>query len=89
LVKKTFDFLGQYIKFHEVDVAIISQFQYKHEATTYGGPSRARGVHTSETCQLNQISEIVMRKERGGGGGQGTYRKRGGQGGLLEGGGVI
>jgi hypothetical protein len=35
VVKKTFEFLGQYIKFHEVDLAIISQFQYKHEATTY------------------------------------------------------
>jgi hypothetical protein len=32
---KTFEFLGRYIKFHEVDLAIISQFQYKHEATTY------------------------------------------------------
>ena len=28
-------FLGQYSKFHEVDLAVISQFQYKHEATTY------------------------------------------------------
>jgi hypothetical protein len=24
-----------HIKFHEVDLPIISQFQYKHEATTY------------------------------------------------------
>ncbi len=28
-------FLGRYSKFHEVDLAIISQFQCKHEATTY------------------------------------------------------
>ncbi len=35
LVQKTFDFLGQYIKVHEVDIAVISQFQYKQEATTY------------------------------------------------------
>jgi hypothetical protein len=35
VVKKTFEFLGQYIKFHEVDLGIISQFQYKHECTTY------------------------------------------------------
>jgi hypothetical protein len=35
--KKTFTFLGQYIKCHDVDprLAIPSQFQYKHEATTY------------------------------------------------------
>ena len=35
VVKKTFEFLAQYSKFHEVDFAIISQFQYKHEAQTY------------------------------------------------------
>ncbi len=30
-----FEFLGQYSKFHEVDLAFISQFRYKQEATTY------------------------------------------------------
>ncbi len=35
VVKKTFVFLVQYIKFHEVDLANISQFQYKHEGGTY------------------------------------------------------
>ena len=33
--KDFFEFLAQYSKFHKRDLAIISQFQYKHEATTY------------------------------------------------------
>jgi hypothetical protein len=35
VVNKTIEFLGQYYKFYEVDVASSSQLQYKHDATTY------------------------------------------------------
>jgi hypothetical protein len=35
VVKIFFEFLAQYSKFHKRDLAIISQFQYKHEARTY------------------------------------------------------
>ncbi len=35
MVQKTFEFLAYYNKFPEVDHTIISQFQYKHEVTTY------------------------------------------------------
>ena len=46
VVKKTFEFLGQYSKFHEVDLAIISQFQYNHEATTYESFSDQSGTRS-------------------------------------------
>ena len=69
VVKKTFEFLGQYSKFHEVDLAIISQLQYKHEAyillsrrATKGGTAEWHGHVASSSSSCPDARTLAPRR---------------------------
>ncbi len=57
--------LGQYSQFHEVDLGIISQFQYKHEGTTYESVSdQGDDMWSPKVNEMCQVCLLLIDKAK-------------------------